>query len=179
MYPFNTHISKSSKTNWGLKQEALNTIYKEAILPLLMYGTPVWVGAMERNCNRTLHSRVQRVMNIKIAKAYCITSNDALYILTGNAPVELKTEEDANLYRITKDRQNQILDHETEHEDWTYPADTVRITEQSETMEHTIHISTDGSKTEQGGFSPKNAKNRKHLIEEIMRKTNDLEKTGI
>jgi len=70
---------------------------------------------MEKNCNRTLYSRVQRVMNIKIAKAYCTTSNDALYILTGNAPVELKTEEVANLYRITKDRQNQLLDHETEH----------------------------------------------------------------
>jgi len=163
-----------------------------------------------------------------------------LYILTGNAPAELKTEEAANLYRITKDRQNQLLDHETEHQDWTHPADTVRITEQNETMEHTIHIYTDGSKTEQGVgsgiaiyvnnklshqikhklnnrctnnqaeqtailkalhaletikldnnnprtvkvfadseitiFSLKNAKNRKHLIEEIRRKTNDLEK---
>jgi len=168
------------------------------------------------------------------------TSNDALYILTGNALVELKTEEAASLYRITKDRQNQLLNHETEHQDWTRLADTVRITEQNETMEHTIHIYTDGSKTEQGVglgiaicvnkklthqikhklnnrcsnneaeqtailkalhtletikldsntprtvkvftdskitiFSLKNAKNRKHLIEEIRRKTNDLEK---
>ena len=68
-------------------------------------------------------------MNIKIAKAYCTTSNDALYILTGNTPIELKTEEAANLYRITKDRQDQLLDHETEHQDWTHPANTVRITE--------------------------------------------------
>ena len=89
-------------------------------------------------------------MNIKIPKAYCTTSNDALYILTGNAPAELKTEEAANLYKITKDRQNQLLDQETEHQDWTHSADTVRITEQNETMEHTIHIYTDGSKTEQG-----------------------------
>jgi len=52
-------------------------------------------------------------MIIKIAKAYCTISNDALYFLTGNAPVELKTEEAANLYRITNDRQNHLLDHET------------------------------------------------------------------
>jgi len=233
-------LAKSAKLNWGLKQEALNTIYKGAILPLMLYGAPVWVRAMGKNCNRTLYSRVQRVMNIKITKAHCTTSNDALYILTGNAPVELKTEEAANLYRITKDRQNQLLDHEIEHQDWTHPADTVRITEQNETMEHIIHTYTDGSKTEQGVgsriaiyinnklthqikhklnngcsnnqaeqtailkalhaletikldnntprtvkvftdskitiFSLKNAKNRKHLIEEIRRKTNDLEK---
>ena len=56
-------------------------------------------------------------MNIKTAKANCTTSNDAFYILTGNAPVELKTEEAVNLYRITKDMQNQLLDHETEHQD--------------------------------------------------------------
>jgi len=179
-------------------------------------------------------------MNMKIAKAYFTTSNDAIYILTGNAPVELKTEEVANLYTITKDTQNQLLDHETENQDRTHLADTVRITEQNETMEHTIHTYTDGSKTEQGVgsgiaiyvnnklthqikhkfnnvcsnnqaeqtailkalqaletikldnntprkvkvftdskiiiFSLKNAKNRKHLIEEIRKKTNDLEK---
>jgi len=51
-------LAKSVKLNWGLKQEALNTIYKGAILSLLMYGVPVWVRAMEKNCNRTVYSRV-------------------------------------------------------------------------------------------------------------------------
>jgi len=62
-------FAKSAKLNWGLKQEALNTIYKGAILSLLLYGAPVWVRAMEKNYNRTLYSRVKRVMNIKIDKA--------------------------------------------------------------------------------------------------------------
>jgi len=99
-------LAKSAKLNWGLKQEALNIIYvyKRAILPILLYGAPVWVRVMEKTCNRTLYSRVQRLMNIKKAKAYRTTSNDALCILTGNAPVELKTEEAANIQRITKDR---------------------------------------------------------------------------
>jgi len=96
----------------------------------MLYDAPVWVRAMEKNCVRTLYCRVQRLVNIKIAKAYRTTSNDALCILTGNAPVELKTEEVANIYRITKDRQNQLLDHEADHQDWTHPADTVIITEQ-------------------------------------------------
>jgi len=62
-------LAKLAKLNWGLKQEALNTIYKGAILPIMVYDAPVWVRPMEKNCNRTLYSRVQRLMNIKIANA--------------------------------------------------------------------------------------------------------------
>jgi hypothetical protein len=83
-------LSKSAKLNWGLQQGALNTIYKGAILPLLTYATPVWIRAMERNYNRTLYTRVQRLINITIAKAYRTTSNEALCILTGNAPIIIK-----------------------------------------------------------------------------------------
>ena len=133
-------LAKSAKLNWGLKQEALNTTYKGAILPLMLYGAPVWSRAMEKKCNRTLYSRVQRLINIAIAKACRTTSSDALCILTGNAPAELKAEEAANLYRIAKDKQNELLNHETEPQDWTHPADTVRICEQNELTEHTIHI---------------------------------------
>ena len=34
-------LAKSAKLSWGLKHEALNTIYKGAILPLMLYGAPV------------------------------------------------------------------------------------------------------------------------------------------
>ena len=87
--PINT-LAKSAKLNWGLQQEATNIIYKGAILPLMLYGAPVWIQAIEKNCNRTLYSRVQRLINIKISKSYRTTSNDALCILTGNAPIEIK-----------------------------------------------------------------------------------------
>jgi hypothetical protein len=77
-------LAKSAKPNWELKQEAFNTIYKGAIPPLMLYGAPVWIKAMKKNCNRTLYNRVQQLMNIKIAKAYRTTSNDALCAKTGN-----------------------------------------------------------------------------------------------
>jgi len=63
-------LAKSAKLNWGLKQKALNAIYKGAILPLMLYSAPVWIWAMEKNCNRILYSRVQRLVNIETAKAY-------------------------------------------------------------------------------------------------------------
>jgi hypothetical protein len=63
-------LSKSAKLNWGLNHEALKTIYKGAILPLMLYGAPVWIDAMKYKSNRRLYSRVQRLINIKMAKAF-------------------------------------------------------------------------------------------------------------
>ena len=40
-------LSKSDKIHWGLKHEALTTIYNGAILPLLLYGAPVWIEAFK------------------------------------------------------------------------------------------------------------------------------------
>jgi hypothetical protein len=37
---------------WGLKHEALKTIYIGAILLLMLYGAPVWIGAMEKKIGR-------------------------------------------------------------------------------------------------------------------------------
>jgi hypothetical protein len=54
----NTALAKSAKLTWGLKHEALNTIYNGAILPIMLYGAPVWIGAMEKKCSKTIYSRV-------------------------------------------------------------------------------------------------------------------------
>ena len=66
-------LSKSAKIHWGLKHEALITIYKATILPLLLYGPPIWIDALRYEYNRRKYIRVQRLMNILIAKAYRTT----------------------------------------------------------------------------------------------------------
>jgi hypothetical protein len=63
-------LSKLAKVSWGLKQEALKTIYKGAIVPLPLYGAQVWIEAMKYGYNRQKYIRVQRLMNIRMAKAY-------------------------------------------------------------------------------------------------------------
>jgi hypothetical protein len=40
-------LSKSAQISRGLKHKALKTIYKGAILPLLLCGAPVWIEAMK------------------------------------------------------------------------------------------------------------------------------------
>jgi cbb3-type cytochrome oxidase subunit 1 len=61
-------LSKSAKLNWGLGHKALKTIYIGGILPLLLYGAPVWGKAMEKETYKYKLKRVQRLINIKIAK---------------------------------------------------------------------------------------------------------------
>ena len=56
-------LSKSAKLSWGLKHEALKTIYKGAILPLLLYGAPVCYEAMTYEYNKLKYIRVQTYEN--------------------------------------------------------------------------------------------------------------------
>jgi hypothetical protein len=50
-------LSKSAKITWGLRHDVLKMIYEGAILPLLLYGAPVWIDAMKYTCNRRKYIR--------------------------------------------------------------------------------------------------------------------------
>ena len=45
-------LSKSARIDWGLRHEALNTIYNGAILPQMLYAAPVWIESINKECNR-------------------------------------------------------------------------------------------------------------------------------
>jgi hypothetical protein len=96
-------LSKSAKLNWGLKHTALKTIYTGGILPLLLYGAPVWKKAIDKVSYKLKLIRVQRLINIKMAKAYRTVSNETLCILTGLTPIAIKIEEAIQFYKITRD----------------------------------------------------------------------------
>jgi len=40
-------LSRSAKLNWGLNHATLKIIYTGGILPLLLYGAPVWMKALD------------------------------------------------------------------------------------------------------------------------------------
>ena len=141
-------LSKSAKLNWGLQHGALKTMYKGAILPMLSYGSPVWIDALKRTHNCSKLIRVQRLVNIKIAKAFRTTSTEALCVLTGLTPIIIKLQEIAKEYHMIKDP-NTAIDRPLEFKRWPHPADVPLIDDITNT-EHAIEIYTDGSKTEQG-----------------------------
>jgi hypothetical protein len=64
------HMSaRTAKLQWNLGHKALKTIYEGAVVPILTYGAPTWVEDIRKNRNLTKHKRIQRLINIKIAKA--------------------------------------------------------------------------------------------------------------
>ena len=114
----------------------------------MTYGVPVWIEALEKDCNRKIYSRVQRLRNIKIAKAYRTSSNETLFTLTGLTPIVLQAEEEARIVNIMRGNSQTEIDKDVHLKDWLYLADLVRITELPEDKE--IQINTDGSKNDNG-----------------------------
>jgi len=142
-------LAKSAKITWGLKHKTLKKIYMGAILPLLLYGAPVWKEVLYSSCYKGKLIRVQRLINIKIAKAYRTVSNEALYIVTGLIPINIKIEEAAKYYAITKDK-GEKYDREMDIKNWKHPAKQITIIDAKEDSTHNIQAYTDGSKSEAG-----------------------------
>ena len=90
---------------------ALKTIYTGAILPLLQYGALIWIKALAKASYKIKLIRVQRLINIRIAKSFRTFSKEALCIINGLTPIDIKLEEVAQLYQIT--RRNNRCTHTT------------------------------------------------------------------
>jgi len=63
-------LGRLAKLQWGLGNKTLKIMYEGALIPLLTYGAPVWKEAVAKQKDIRLLQRVQRMINIKIAKAY-------------------------------------------------------------------------------------------------------------
>ena len=68
--PIINMLAKSAKLNWGIGHQALKVIYNGAIEPILTYGAPVWEKTLTKHNNLSKYQRIQRMMNMKIAKAF-------------------------------------------------------------------------------------------------------------
>jgi hypothetical protein len=72
--------------------------------------------------------RVQRIISLRIAKAYRTTSHKALCILTGITPINIKAQEVATRYNITtKSTQKYQIDKAENPRNWLHPADIVSV----------------------------------------------------
>ena len=145
-------MSRAARLHWGIKKEAIATIYKGAILPLLPYGAPVLLDAMKHGHNRQKYARVQRLINLRMARTYRTTSSEALCILTGMTPIITKLSEAVKQYSYREKQQNQDMniDYDVEYRLWPHPARTPTITETESHEEATISAYTDGSKNQRG-----------------------------
>jgi hypothetical protein len=106
---------------------------------------------MEKGKYKNKISRVQTLINIKMAKAYRTVSSEALCVVTGMIPIHLKIEKAAEFYLHTRShiKDTEQFDNNKEARFWQHPAETViRTSEGNE--DSPLQIYTDGSKTEKG-----------------------------
>jgi len=73
-------------------------------------------------------------------------------MITGLTPIDIKIEENAQLYQITKGNMKEEVqfDHDTRTKHWLHPAISLNVLEDCKDDDSTIQIYTDGSKNEQG-----------------------------
>jgi hypothetical protein len=139
-------LSRSAKLSWGLQHKALKTIYAGGTLPLILYGAPVWKGVMDTKCYKTKLIRTQRLINIRIDRAYRTVSNEALCVITGLIPIHIQIQEAEKKKKKVKGH-GSLMDREKEMKHWIH---TVVIIGGQEDVEYKIEAFTDGSKTEMG-----------------------------
>ena len=61
-------LYKSANLNWGLQFVALKSIYIRAILPLLLYGAPIWYKTIDISSNKTQGHKSTKTHNYKTSK---------------------------------------------------------------------------------------------------------------
>jgi len=114
---------------------------------------------MKKEYNKAKYTRVQRLISLRIAKAYRTILHAALCIITGIPPINIKVEEAVALYNITTGRivQRYEIDKEKNPNYWLQPAHTVKVndntdetTDGREDSKRSIQVYTDGSKSQRG-----------------------------
>jgi hypothetical protein len=143
-------IGKTAKLNWGLGHKVLKIIYEGAIVPLMTYGAPVWEAAVNKQTHLRKLQSTQRLINIKIFKAYRTISYETSCVMAGAPTIGIVIAGKGQLYKIKQglEKCEQTCDLLLPPNEWPHPAQRVTITETNEMTKYSIEIYTDGSKDE-------------------------------
>jgi len=115
-----------------------------------LYEMPIWYKAIDIASNKLKLKRVQRIINIKIAKAYRTVSNEALCALTGLTPTTIKIQEAYQYFRIVRGQEKEDTNVETRMgtQYWQHPAETITFLAEETKDTSIVQIYTNGSKSE-------------------------------
>ena len=94
---------------------------------------------------QTKYKRIQRLINIKIAKAYRTISYDAACVIAGVQPIQITIEQKIQTYMATKIN-NLEYDAPLEVRYWRHPAELAIVHEMENGTMYTAEVYTDGSK---------------------------------
>ena len=91
-----THFARR---DWGIGPKALKTIWMHALESAVLYACPVWGAGALVSHNAARLRTLQRSALLRVCRAYSTVSHEALYVLSGVAPILLRIQElTANYY---------------------------------------------------------------------------------
>ena len=144
-------LARGARKRWGFSPAVMKFFYERCIETIICYAASVWghrCQATQANLRRI--QAVQRLMMIKMTRAYRTTSFAALSAITGCAPIELRIKELYERPVLAKEQgaetkvpvsqwPHPVVDHRTDYKIFDPTRDEAPLT-----------IYTDGSKTEDG-----------------------------
>jgi hypothetical protein len=98
-----------ARNKFGLNKKSLKTIYKGAIVPIIAFGCPVWVNALNFKYNRQKLEGIQRLVNLRICSAYRTVSSEALDIIANTMPIDLQIKQIATEYHVKKQIKSKLM----------------------------------------------------------------------
>ena len=88
----------------------------------------MWTKALDTGSYKRRLERVQRLINIKIAKAYRTVSKEALCVLTGLTSITIEIEEAPQLYHIARScGKDTRVETRIETQYWQHPVETITL----------------------------------------------------
>jgi len=145
-------LHRTAKLHWGFGHKSLKTVYEGAIVPLMIYGAPVWEGATTKQKYLQKLQSAQRLINIRIAKAYRTVSFEASCVIAGVLPIGLVIDGKVQFYKRKHGPENNdiVCDTPLPVHEWPHPARQVTITETNEATTNPIDIHGRGQGRTQG-----------------------------
>jgi hypothetical protein len=78
-----------AKNKFGLNARSLEIILKCAIIPILSYGSPPWIQNIDKYYIIKPLESIQRLIALRLCRAYKTVSKDALNIIPNLMPIDL------------------------------------------------------------------------------------------
>jgi ribonuclease HI len=149
-------LSIISRNVWGLDSESLKLIYISAIEPIILYCASIWAEKLNKTQIKILR-RVQRLIAMRIIKAYRTISYESAILIAGLTPIEMKIKEYVDLFNIRSTESGIIsgincdyLEKKINFNQLPHPAfrATINVKNSFNENDYKVKIFTDGSKSE-------------------------------
>ena len=77
------------KNSYGINTDTAKLIYNQGIVPVISYAVNIWGDSLRKKINQKCIRKLQRRFLLRIAKGYRTISYEALFALTGIAPLDI------------------------------------------------------------------------------------------